>query len=97
MKKYHDLLKEMEDDVEEGKIAFTGYAFVTFKYEHEAKLALEAIRRPKRMRAVWTKLRHLLCFYVLRSTKPLLGTKVIVQRPESPVDIQWGNLGGKES
>ena len=78
MIKYHKLLKEIEDDVEEGKIEFTGHAFVTFKCAEEAKLALENIRRPKRLNAAWTKLRHLLCFYVTRSRNPFLGRKVIV-------------------
>ena len=84
MIKYHKLLKEMEEDEEYGNVEFTGYAFVTFKYEHDAKLTLETIRRPRRLRAIWTKLRHLLCFYVPRSRKPLLGRNVIITRPELP-------------
>ena len=82
MAQYHKLLKEIEDDVEDGNIEFTGYAFVTFMFERDAKVALETIQRPKRLQAAWLKLRHLLCFYTLRSRTPILGRKVIIQRPE---------------
>ena len=97
LKKYHNLLKEIEQKVEDGEIAFTGYAFVTFKFEEDARLVLETIRRPNRLGAVWNKLRHLLCFYVPRSRNPLLGRNVIIQRPEQPQDIVWENLSGKAS
>ena len=68
----------MEEDVENGNIPFTGYAFVTFNFEQDAKAALNALQKPKILRAVWTKLRHVFCFSVPRSRNPLLGRHVIV-------------------
>ena len=61
MNKYHQLLKETESDIESGKIDFTGYAFVTFRFEHEAKLALDTILRPD-LHSLWTELKQLLFF-----------------------------------
>ena len=97
MAQYHKLLKEIEEQADDGEIEFTGYAFVTFEFEKDAKIALSTIRTPKTLHVVWTKLRHLLCFYRPRSRNPLLGKNVIVQRPEQPQDIVWENFGGKES
>ena len=97
MKLYHEKLKLLENKLEDGTIEFTGYAFVTFLYAQDANVALETIRRPEKLLAAWTKLRHVLCFYTPRSRTQLCGKNVIVTRPEEPQDIVWENLGGKES
>ena len=47
MIEYHNLLKELEKDVENGTIPFTGYAFVTFNFEHDVATTLDLLRGSK--------------------------------------------------
>ena len=97
MMKYHTKLKGIEQDIEDGKVKFTGKAFVTFMFEKDWQIALKTLTRPKGLEKSWNKLRHLLWFYVPRSREPLLGKKIIVKRPEEPQDIIWENLGEDEN
>ena len=83
-------------DILQGKVTesnFAGKAFVTFKWEEEAKIAQKFLTSDESHSNWWFKLRHVLCFHVPRANVPLKGEKLIVERPDEPNDILWENLG----
>ena len=68
-------------DILQGKVTesnFAGKAFVTFKWEAEAQLALRYLTSHESKSNWWFKLRHILCFYVPRARVLFKGEKLIV-------------------
>ena len=72
---------------------FSGKAFVTFKWEAEAKICREYLTNPKRELNCLKRIKRIMFSFSAKSFIKFNDKKLQVDRPDEPSDILWENLG----